>query len=124
MAGAFLSPGLTAAAADLGTGQSGLGALTLVGQVGDNRQVHGSLVGLNAEHGLGKLDLGNGFASHIKYRNLRHWYSSFPYAFLLSVRTTRPPLGPGIAPLTAIRLFSTSTLTTSRFWTVTCSEPM
>ena len=68
MAGAFLSPGLAAAAADLGTGQGGLGALALVGQVVDNRSVHDRAVGLDAEHGVGKLDLANGFAGHIKYR--------------------------------------------------------
>ena len=50
-------------------------------------------------------------------------YSSFPYAFTLSRRTTVPPFGPGIAPLTAMRLFSASTLTTARFWTVTFSAP-
>ena len=35
-----------------------------------------------------------------------------------------PPLGPGIAPLTAIMFSSGSTLTTSMFWIVTCSAPM
>ena len=34
-----------------------------------------------------------------------------------------PPLGPGTAPLMAIRLFSASTLATVRFCTVTVSAP-
>src|SRR5699024_9501634 len=69
VAGAFLSPGLAAAAGDLGTGQSGLGALALVGEVGDNRLMHYVSIGFNAENGLGKFHRGDFLAGHIKYGN-------------------------------------------------------
>src|SRR5437588_12241965 len=50
--------------------------------------------------------------------------SAVGMSFLLVGRTTRsPPLGPGTAPRTSNRLFSLSTLTTSRLRTVTWALP-
>ena len=45
-------------------------------------------------------------------------------AFTVSFSVTNDFLGPGTAPLTKITLFSTSTLTTSRFWIVILLEPI
>src|SRR5699024_5092729 len=106
------TPRLLAAAGNLRAGQSGLGALALAGQVILYHMEHDALVGLNSEYGLGQVDASDLFAGHIKYCYLRHSNSSFPYALTLSWMTTYPPLGPGTAPLIAIRLFSASTLTT------------
>ena len=52
VAGAFLSPGFAAAASDFGSGQGGLGALALVGQVIDHRSMHYHAVGFDSEYGI------------------------------------------------------------------------
>ena len=70
-----------------------------------------------------KVEIANMLTVHIDYVKLCH--CSFPpYAFTLLARVTMVPLEPGTAPLTAIRLFSVSTLTTVRFCTVTRTKPM
>lgn len=87
VAGAFLSPGFAAAASDFGSGQGGLGALALVGQVINHRSMHYHAVGFDSEYGIGKGDIADHFAGHIIYVYIWHRASSFPYAFLtLSVR--------------------------------------
>src|SRR5699024_2366146 len=64
-AGALLSPGLSAAAGNLSAGQSGLGALTQVGQVVLDHIMDNRLVGSNAENSFGQFDLANLLAGHI-----------------------------------------------------------
>ena len=46
------------------------------------------------------------------------------FVVTLLCRNTTPPLGPGMAPRTAMMPSSGSTWTTSRFRTVTCSLPI
>ena len=76
VAGALLSPGLSAAASNLSSGEGGLGALTLVCEEVLNYFVNNVLIGLDSENGLGKLDLANRGACHVIYCNLRHDVSS------------------------------------------------
>ena len=78
MAGAFLSPGLFAAAGNLASGERGLGALALVGQVIHNHFMHHDSVGLNPKNGVGKVDLADLLAGYVKYCYIRHSNSSFP----------------------------------------------
>src|SRR5699024_9056663 len=105
--------------ADLGV----LGALALVGQEVDDRLVDGLLVRGDPEDGVGKLNGGNFLAVHIDDIKFSHCVF-LPYALTLSWMVTTEPFGPGMAPLTAIRLFSASTLTMLRFCTVTRTAPM
>src|SRR5699024_179172 len=65
MASALLSPGLAATAANLCAGQSGLSALTLVGQVVNDCSVHNCCIRLDAEHGVRKVHFPNALAGHI-----------------------------------------------------------
>ena len=114
---------LLAAAADFLTDLGVLGALALVGQEVDDCLVDSLLVRGDPEHGVGKLNGGNLLAVHIDDIKLCHCVFLL-YAFTLSWMVTTEPFGPGIAPLIAIRLFSASTLTMLRFWTVTRTAPM
>ena len=72
VAGALLLPGLLAAAGDLSAGQCGLRALTAVGQMILDDVVDDGLVGLDAEHGLGKLNLADLLAVHVVNIGLKH----------------------------------------------------
>ena len=113
----------SAAAGYLCAGQRRLRALTLIGQEIDHNVVHYRRVGFDAEHSIVQLDLTDLLTSHIHNLDIRHFVSSFPYAFTLSAMTTSPLFGPGIAPRIAIRLCSASILATVRFCTVTRSAP-
>ena len=72
VAGALLLPGLLAAAGNLRAGQCGLRALTAVGQMILDDVVDDGLVGLDAEHGLGKLNLADLLAVHVVNIGLKH----------------------------------------------------
>ena len=73
----LLSPGLSSAAGNLCSGQSGLCALSLICEVANYHCVHQILVRSDAENSVVKLSVGNLVACHIKYGNLRHSDSSF-----------------------------------------------
>ena len=154
VAGTLLTPGLLAAAGDLGTGQSALRALTAIRQVVLDHFMHNSLIGLDAKNAVAQLHGTDGLAGHVQNVDGRHYKHSFPYLlraeafwglrpeafcglllmplsacltrWVLTVllMRTRPPLGPGTAPRTAMRFRSASTLTMSRFWMVTWSTPI
>ena len=70
--GTLLTPGLLAAAGNLGAGQSTLGTLTAVGQVVLDHLVDHDLVGLDPEDGLGELDLADLLTGHVKHVRFRH----------------------------------------------------
>src|SRR6185436_5941315 len=63
------------------------------------------------------------FSREVEFFKICHNYPRFNF-FLAGVTYTRPPRHPGIAPSTTITCLSTSTLTTRRFSTVTCSDPI
>src|SRR5699024_4489020 len=75
-AGALLAPRLDAAAADLGTGERGLGALAAVCQIVLDSCVHCGYVGLDAEHSGVELHLAGLLTGHIV--NLKGSYVLFP----------------------------------------------
>jgi hypothetical protein len=75
-AGALLPPRFDTAAAHFGAGQRALGALPLIGKQRGNNLVHGRLVHLNAENGVGKLRFAYLCAFRIIDSNL--WHFAFP----------------------------------------------
>ena len=72
MTGALLTPGLLAAAGNLGAGQSTLSALTAVGQMILYDVVNDSLIGLDPENGIRELDLADLLTSHVEHVRFRH----------------------------------------------------
>jgi hypothetical protein len=104
MTGTLLAPRLAAAAGNFGAGLGALGALTLVGQEVDHGSVHYFLIRGDTEDGVGKLNIRDLLAAFVQ--NVKFHLCFPPYAFTLSAMMITPPLGPGIAPLIAIRLFS------------------
>ena len=76
MTGALLSPGLSAAAGNFGSGQSGLGALALVGKIVLDNSVNSNSVGFDAKQSIAQFDLANCLAGHVININLRHCSSS------------------------------------------------
>ena len=75
-AGALLTERLCAAAADLGAGQSGLGAVAEICKMVANNGVHGRDARLNTENGIGELDFADLCACHVKHFYGRHCSSS------------------------------------------------
>jgi len=71
-AGALLFPGLAGGVADFALGERALGSLTAVGQMILDGIVQHVLVRLNAEDGLGELDLADLAAIHVVYVSFRH----------------------------------------------------
>ena len=124
-AGALLTERLLAAAADHAAGLGLMGAGTPGRTLHADNLVHDRNVRLDAEHGIGEL----GRRGLLAFRGFDidscHW-SLTPYQFPLPATRTRtmPFLPPGTAPFTTMMFRSSSTRTTSRFLTVTRSQPM
>ena len=125
-AGALLLVGLAATAADLAAGLGGVGALAGGGQLGDDDLVDQRDVDLDVEDLGRQLDRAGLLAGRrqdvdrvddcgvARRSGFGRHDGHFPFA---AVRTrTRPPLGPGTAPLMSSRPFSASTAWTVRFW--------
>ena len=72
IAGALLAVDLPAAAANLFTVQGGLSALALRIQISANHGMHGRDMGLDAEDFVGKSDLADFSALHVKNFYIRH----------------------------------------------------
>ena len=75
--GALLTIGLLAAAGNFGSGQSGLGALSLIGKIVFDDSMERLLIGLDAENGLGEFYLTDSFAGHVVNLDCRHLTLSF-----------------------------------------------
>src|SRR5690606_29608420 len=120
--------GLLAAAAHLGAGLGLVGALSGRRLLGDDDLVDQGHVGLDVEDRRRQLDgagLLAGGVEHVDGQIRCHRAQASFAGVLTAERTsTRPPLGPGTAPLTSTRPFSTSTAGTVRFWTLVRSPPM
>src|SRR5690606_219720 len=122
-AGALLAVRLAATAADLAARLRLVRALTGSGQLCDDDLVDQRNADLlDVEDLRGELDGTGLVARRRKDVNSAH---RLPQAPLAAVRTrTRPPFGPGTAPLMSSRPFSASTAWTVRFWVVTRSLPI
>src|SRR5262249_10357333 len=115
-AGALLPPRLRATAAHFRTRLGAVRAGASRGQLRVDDLVHDCDVRLDAEDRLRQLHGGARFAVGLLHHQGTHAFTAF--------RTkTKPPVGPGTAPLTNRRLRSASPSTTSRFSVVTRSAP-
>jgi hypothetical protein len=65
MAGSFLSPGLSAASGNFGTGLRFLCALTVVSKLLNNGKVYQVFIDIDAEDLIFQFDLADFFAFHI-----------------------------------------------------------
>ena len=72
VSGTLLSPRLLAAAADFRTGEGGLSALTLIGQVVDYGAVQDGRIGGDTENGIGQIHGTGLLTGHIKSRYCSH----------------------------------------------------
>ena len=121
--GVLLPPGLSAAAPDLAAVLGVVGPQPAVGQMGHHDLVHGGRVDGGGKHRVGEFEFPDHVALKVDLLDPRHVCSSLPYSAVFRMRT-RPSFAPGTAPRRRIRLFSTSTANTRRFFTVTRSPPM
>src|SRR4029077_1110243 len=131
-AGALLLVGLAATTADLAAALGGVRALAGGRLLGHHDLVDQRDVDLGVEDFGGEVDL-DGLNSRRGSRRgrrrgsllgRRHGQASFCARLAAERRTSRPPLGPGTAPLSRIRPFSASTAWTVTFWVVTVSRPI
>src|SRR5690606_34965147 len=110
--GALLLPGLLTATTHLGAGLGLVRALTSGRLLGDDHLVDQGHVGLHVEDRRRQLDGAGLLAGRIEHvdREIRCHRAQASFAGLLTAErtSTRPPLGPGTAPLTSTRPFSTS----------------
>ena len=72
VAGALLTPGLSAAAGDFGAGEGALGTLSAVGEVVLDNLVHDGLVGLDAEDRVVQFHSADFCAGHVQHFHSRH----------------------------------------------------
>ena len=96
----------------------GSGAAPRAGHEGGHHLVDQGLVELRAEGRLGHLDAGRRLLALLVYYGKLHRLSlpqADAGALAAARRTTSPPVGPGTAPFSRMRLRSASTRTTSRF---------
>src|SRR5690606_34035481 len=111
--GALLLPGLLAAASHLGAGLGLVRALAGRSLLGDDHLVDQGHVGLHVEDRRRQLDGAGLLAGRVEHVDgqVRCHRAQASFAGLLTAErtSTRPPLGPGTAPLTSTRPFSTST---------------
>ena len=118
VAGALLLERLATTAADFGPGLCALRAGAPMGELSDHGLVHDRHVGLHTEYIGGEFSRACCFTGDRLDRYRGHHLPPF----FTALRTmTKPPFGPGTAPLTSSRLRSRSAWTTSRFSVVTCS---
>src|SRR5262249_21786987 len=122
--GALLPPRLLAAAADFTARQLPPRTLPSAGQICDDHLMHQRFVELATESRLGDFD---GTAAGCCQVQIHTHYSSnvrTAHAFTAGRPHTPPPAAPGTAPRINSRLRSVSTLTTTRFCSVTRRLPM
>src|SRR5699024_10814952 len=103
--------------------------LTIICKLKHNCLMNEMLVYFRTEHCIVQFHCANFFAFHIIYRYVSHLScSSFQRTYLpdltVSLMVIMDFFGPGTAPFTNSKLFSASTLTTSRFWMVTFLLPI
>ena len=118
-AGALLAPRLRATTADLGPGLRAVRARPGGGELRGDDLVHDRDVRLDAEQLVGHVDRAGvraGRRLHVELHAASPCAAGTTGRFAALLTNTRPPLGPGTAPLTRRRPRSASPSTTSRFW--------